>query len=86
MLDISAVRSLYHESGNVAAGCATASRGRRRHELTRNLVLPPVISEPDDVFAFHLLPTQPNFITQRSVTAPVSTIEDSPEQFVGTIC
>ena len=86
MLDISAVRSLYNESGNVARRLRdSVEEGRRRHELTRNLVLPPVISEPDDVFAFHLLPTQPNFITQRSVTAPVSTIEDSPEQFVGRI-
>ena len=39
----------------------------------------------DDVFAFHLPATQPNFITQRRVTAPVSTIEDPPEKFEGTI-
>lgn len=86
MLDISAVRLLYSESGNVAQRLRdSVEEGRRRYELTRHLVLPPVISGPEDVFAFHLLPAQPNYITQRSVTAPVSTIEDPPERFAGTI-
>ena len=37
--------------------------------MTRSLVLPPIIASPDDVFAFHLPATQPNFITQKCVTA-----------------
>jgi phosphohistidine swiveling domain-containing protein len=30
-------------------------------------------------------PTQPNFITRKSVTAPTASIEDAPESFAGRI-
>ena len=32
----------------------SVARGKEHHALTRNLVLPPVIASPDEVFAFHL--------------------------------
>ena len=61
------------------------ARGRERHALTRNLVLPPLIASPEEVFAFHLPPSQPNFITRKCVTAPVASIADPPESFAGRI-
>ncbi|HEY6433198.1 MAG TPA: PEP-utilizing enzyme, partial [Acetobacteraceae bacterium] len=86
MLDVAAVRSLYNDSGSVSARLRdSVAEGRRRYLMTRNIVLPPVITEPEDVFAFHLPQTQPNFITQQSVTAPVSGIEDPPDRLEGTI-
>jgi glutamine kinase len=85
-LDFAAVRALYQESGSVGALLKqSVAEGRHRHALTRSLVLPPVIASPDDVFAFHLPPTQPNFITQKCVTAPITTIADPPESLAGTI-
>src|ERR1700691_1813180 len=85
-LDIADVRALYSESGSVAARLkASVAEGRRRHNLPRRMVLPPLISSPDDAFAFHLPTIHPNFITKQCVTAPVSTIEDSPEQLKDTI-
>jgi phosphoenolpyruvate synthase/pyruvate phosphate dikinase len=51
----------------------------------RHLVLPPTIATPDEVFAFHLPPSQPNFITRKSVTAPVCSFGDPPETFAGRI-
>jgi phosphohistidine swiveling domain-containing protein len=48
-------------------------------------VLPPVIASPEEVFAFHLPPSQPNFITQKEVTARVASVKDSPESFAGRI-
>jgi phosphohistidine swiveling domain-containing protein len=44
-----------------------------------------MIASPDDVFAFHLPPSQPNFITRRSITAPVASVADPPESFAGRI-
>jgi glutamine kinase len=80
-LDLADIRSLYHESDCVARRLReSADRGQRRYELTRSLVLPPMIATGDDVAGFHLPATQPNFITQRSVTAPVSRIDDPPEK------
>jgi glutamine kinase len=85
-LDYDAIRTLYSESGSVRDRLLDSiARGRERHALTRSLVLPPVIAAPDEVFAFHLPPSQPNFITRKSVTAPVALVTDPPESFAGRI-
>jgi glutamine kinase len=85
-LNYDAIRTLYSESGSVReALLESVARGRERHALTCNLVLPPIIASPDEVFAFHLPPSQPNFITRKSVTAPVASVSDPPESFAGRI-
>ncbi|HTS51318.1 MAG TPA: adenylyl-sulfate kinase [Bryobacteraceae bacterium] len=85
-LDIADIRALYAESGNVAARLkASVAEGKRRHRLTRRIVLPPLISSPDDAFAFHLPTVHPNFVTKHCVTAPVSTIDDPPHSLKDTI-
>ena len=85
-LNYDAIRTLYSESGSVREVLLeSVAQGRERHALTRNLVLPPIIASPDEVFAFHLPPSQPNFITRKSVTAPVAWISDPPESFAGRI-
>jgi phosphohistidine swiveling domain-containing protein len=85
-LDFEAIRKLYSESGSVRETLLeSVARGKRRHLLTRNLTLPPIIASPDEVFAFHLPPSQPNFITRKSVTAPVAKVDDPPESFAGRI-
>ncbi len=85
-LNYDVIRKLYSESGSVRETLReSVARGRERHALTRNLVLPPIIASPADVFAFHLPPSQPNFITRKSVTASVASVSDSPESFAGRI-
>ncbi len=85
-LNYDAIRTLYSESGSVReALMESVAQGRARHALTCNLVLPPIIVSPDQVFAFHLPPSQPNFITRKSVTAPVASVGDPPESFAGRI-
>jgi glutamine kinase len=85
-LSYDAIRSLYSESSSVRETLLESVRhGRERHALTRNLVLPPIIASPDEVFAFHLPPSQPNFITRKSVTAPVALVGDPPDSFTGRI-
>jgi glutamine kinase len=85
-LDYHAVRDLYSESGSVRERLVeSVARGKASHALTRSLVLPPVISSPNDVYAFHLPPSQPNFVTRKSVTASVASITDPPESFAGKI-
>ena len=85
-LDYDVIRTLYSESGPVRETLLeSVERGREQYALTRRLVLPPVIAAPEDVFAFHLPPSQPNFITQKEVTAPVASVTDAPESFAGRI-
>ncbi len=85
-LSYDAIRVLYSESGSVReALLESVAHGREHYALTRSLVLPPIIASPDEVFAFHLPPSQPNFITRKSVTAPVASVADPPESFAGRI-
>jgi glutamine kinase len=85
-LDYSVIPKLYSASGSVRDTLLESiAHGRERHALTRQLVLPPLIAAPEDVFAFHLPRSAPNFITRKSVTAPVASIDDPPETFAGRI-
>jgi phosphohistidine swiveling domain-containing protein len=85
-IDYDAIRTLYSESGSVRERLLDSiARGKERYALTRNLSLPPVIASPEQVFAFHLPPSQPNFITRKCVTAPVASVGDPPEGFTGRI-
>jgi phosphohistidine swiveling domain-containing protein len=85
-LDYDVIRKLYKESGSVRDILwESVARGRTRHALTRRLVLPPVITSPGEVFAFHLPPSQPNFITRKSVTAAIASLDHPPSEFAGRI-
>jgi phosphohistidine swiveling domain-containing protein len=85
-LNYDAIRTLYSESAPVREVLLeSVAQGKERYALTRNLVLPPIIASPDEVFAFHLPPSQPNFITRKSVTAPVAWVGDPPDSFAGRI-
>ena len=46
--------------------------GRKRYQETLRLSLPPLIVNPDDVWAFEWPETAPNFITHKVVSAPVT--------------
>jgi adenylylsulfate kinase-like enzyme/phosphohistidine swiveling domain-containing protein len=85
-LDCQAIRKLYSESGSVREVLReSVTRGRELHALTRHLVLPPVIVSPGEAIAFYLPPSRPNFITHKSVTAPVASVDEPPERFAGRI-
>jgi glutamine kinase len=85
-LDIGVIQSLYGESDSVALRLRdSVTEGRRRHELTRSLVLPPLVTQPEDVWAFHLPAAQPNYVTQKTVTGSVVTAESPVESLAGAI-
>jgi glutamine kinase len=85
-LNYDVIRTLYSQSGSVREVLLeNLARGRESYALTRNIVLPPLIASPNEAFAFHLPPSQPNFITRKSVTATVASVQDPPETFAGRI-
>lgn len=85
-IDYETIRRLQSESGSVREALEDSiARGKRHYALTSKLVLPPLIASPEDVFAFHLPPTAPNFVTDKSVTAAVASIDEPPEHFAGRI-
>ncbi|MFN8722408.1 MAG: PEP/pyruvate-binding domain-containing protein [Rhodospirillales bacterium] len=69
------VRTVYRLQGGSDDPCAligaAVQEGRRRHAETLGLWMPPVVRDPVDVWQFEVPATVPNFVTQRSITAPV---------------
>ncbi len=63
---------------------ASIEEGRRRYAESCQLLLPPLITRPEDARAFHMPAAEPNFITQRQVVASVVSHEQR-EQLVGAI-
>jgi phosphohistidine swiveling domain-containing protein len=47
--------------------------GMSRYERTSIIALPPLIGEPEEVWAFHIPSVKPNFVTQLVVEGPVRT-------------
>jgi phosphohistidine swiveling domain-containing protein len=45
--------------------------GKSRYRETCSLWLPPLITRPEDVEAFHLPSCEPNFVTQANISGPV---------------
>jgi glutamine kinase len=85
-LSYDTIRKLNGQSASVRdALLESVAKNKERYALTLNLELPPIIASPDEVFAFHLPPSQPNFITRKSVIAPVALVSDPPETFAGRI-
>ncbi|GLY79631.1 PEP/pyruvate-binding domain-containing protein [Actinoallomurus iriomotensis] len=85
-VDVSVIEALYRGADEPGRALRRAvDDGRARHELTRSIVMPPVISEPSEVTAFHLPRYEPNYVTQRKVTAPVEVAEAEPAHLTGKI-
>jgi len=59
-------------------------QGKARHAAGLRISLPPLIAKPEDVWSFEWPETQPNFITQKQVTAPVAGCGHL-EELTGTI-
>ena len=70
--DIGIVRRLYCSSGSPSEIFKESiEEGRRNYLVTQALNLPPLVTDPKDVFSFEMPASEPNFITQHSVTARV---------------
>ncbi|WP_079433181.1 PEP-utilizing enzyme [Zoogloea sp. LCSB751] len=59
-------------------------RGKAQYAETQRISLPPLIAQPDDVWGFEWPETEPNFITQKRITAPVIDC-DAREKLAGAI-
>jgi hypothetical protein len=59
-------------------------QGKARYQETLRLALPPLIACPGDVWGFEWPETAPNFITQKQITAAVSS-SDAREHLAGVI-
>lgn len=83
---IEVIRTLYASSqGGAEVLRRSIAEGKRQYALTRQLVLPPLIVDPSDVWAFELPSCEANFITQRKVAAPVIFTHFPRDRFPGGV-
>lgn len=60
--------------------------GRDAYAKTCRVVLPPLLTSTNDIWAFELPETEPNFITQQRVTAEVSTADKTSDLKGKIVC
>lgn len=71
-LDISVVKQLYVDLyiGDIQTMFQeNIKNNKKQYKSAQQIKLPSIIVKPEDVYAFYLLDGEPNFITQKSVTA-----------------
>lgn len=84
--DIGCIRDLYASSAAAREVFARAiAAGEAAYLVTQRINLPPLITSPDEVYAFHLPQSEPNFITLGSACAETATAEHGREALKGRI-
>ena len=85
-LDVNCLRQLYASGDSISEILQrSVAQGKERFEQTKQVLLPPLITAPQDVYNFHVPPSDPNYITLGRVTAPVRSLEDERELLTGSI-
>lgn len=64
----------------------SAEKGKQGYAETRKLSLPPLITSPNDVNIFHWPESEPNFITQKHVTARVADVSKNETLENAIVC
>lgn len=74
--DIAAIKELYVAAADPHEVLSRSiEQGQLRYAETLKISLPPLIEKPTDIWAFEWPETEPNFITQKQVTAPIANFE-----------
>lgn len=85
--DIAAFKELYVAAGDpYASVMRSIDQGKARYKETLATSLPPLITRPADVWAFEWPETEPNFITQKQVTAVVASCENRDALAGAIVC
>lgn len=87
-LDISVVKQLYVDlyAGDIRTIFEENIRNNKiQYENALCIKLPSIIVKPENVYSFYLLSEEPNYITQKSVTANVITLDKNEDDFEGKI-
>ncbi len=64
---------------------ASIERRKKRFSDTKNINLPAIITDPENVFCFYELESQPNYVTQNKVSGEIEILEDGDKDISGRI-
>jgi hypothetical protein len=84
--DIACIHRLNASSENVADELRrSVDDGRARHAITRSLVMPPLVIDPRDAYAFEIGDGEPNFVTLASATGRVAFVDEGLDRLRGSV-
>lgn len=84
--NINCINKLYSSNRNIKLTLESSiNEGKKMYETTKQVILPSLIINCDDVLAFHVPKSEPNFITQKSVISEIKTIDDDKESLKDSI-
>jgi hypothetical protein len=85
--NVGAFRELYISASSVKEVLLQSiENGKAHYEDTLRLSLPPLITQPDDIFSFAWPEAVPNYITQKKVIAPVTTSIEKEKVTNNIVC
>jgi phosphohistidine swiveling domain-containing protein len=85
-VDVRAIQRLFGSCESPRAVLARSiEQGRQAHDVTRALVLPSLIYGPEDVRCFHVLESEPNYVTHLSVEADVAVLDSKRDDLRGKV-
>lgn len=71
-IDIEVIRKLYGCSSDIGQELRKSlTEGQSRYAITRQITLPALITNPDDLYAFEMPVNEPNYITLKAASAKV---------------
>jgi glutamine kinase len=85
-LDYRTISHLYSSSDSPKSVLLSSIElGKKKYERAKGLCMPPLIVRAEDVFHFHLMDCQPNFITGKKVTGESVLLKDLGVKIEGKI-
>ncbi|MCH5258156.1 MAG: phosphoenolpyruvate synthase [Lachnospiraceae bacterium] len=87
-LDISVVKQLYVDlyTGDIRTAFMTnINDNKKQYQTAIRLKLPSIIVKPEDIYSFYLLEEEPNYITQKNVTADIAALVQKDYDVEGKI-
>ena len=60
-------------------------KNKELHKITSAIKLPPIIDSKEDIFYFHKLDAEPNFITQKQIKSEATALKSSNENLSNKI-
>lgn len=80
-VNIQAVRELYASTRDAASNLKNSVvRGKERYQMTKGIILPPLIRNPSEVWDFTYPDTEPNYITLNSARGETVVLEGDMEE------
>lgn len=80
-VNIQAIRELYASTRDAEAALReSVSRGKERYQMTKGLILPPLLRSPSEVWYFNYPETEPNYITLSTAKGEVAVLEGDLEE------